>query len=142
MGGVGDVGQGAADDDAPAGPGRLVGGVHFEGDRLPLGGGIELGPRVGPEDDQVSVEDVVDREDHRAAEFHDGQPAQVVLGQQLAAVGVVELLHVDIGHAGTSWWRESPSRVETQVPTQKGHPSLPCLLGSVDPGCRTCRRGA
>src|SRR4029453_9589571 len=27
VGGVGDVGQGAADDDAPAGPGRLVDGV-------------------------------------------------------------------------------------------------------------------
>jgi hypothetical protein len=41
---VGDVGQGAADDHAPAGPGRLVGRVDLEGDRLPLLGGVELGP--------------------------------------------------------------------------------------------------
>ena len=43
MGGVGDVGQGAADDHAPAGPGRLLDRVDLEGDRLPLHGGIQLG---------------------------------------------------------------------------------------------------
>ena len=48
------------------------------------------------------VEHVVDREDHRPAEVWDGQAAEVPLGQQLAALGVVEFLHVGLGHAGTS----------------------------------------
>ena len=42
--GVGDLGQGPADDHAPAGPGRLVDRVDLEGDRLQLGGGVELDP--------------------------------------------------------------------------------------------------
>jgi hypothetical protein len=99
---VGDIGQGAADDHAPAGPGRLVGRVDLEGNRLPLLGGVELGPRVAPEDHQILVEHVVDREDHRSAELHDGQAAQVMLGEQLAALVLVELLHAGLGHAGTS----------------------------------------
>jgi hypothetical protein len=68
VGGVGDVGQDAADDDAPAGPGRLVDRVNLEGDRLPLGGGIQLGSGVGSEDDQILIEHVVDGEDHRPAD--------------------------------------------------------------------------
>src|SRR5512132_2371882 len=107
VGGVGDLGQGAADDHAPAGTGRLVDRVDLEGDRLPLGGGVELGPRVGPEYDQVPVEHVVDREDHRPAEVRDGQAAEVPLGQQLAALGVVEFLHLGLGHAGTSLWPDT-----------------------------------
>jgi hypothetical protein len=39
------LGQGAADDHAPAGPGYLVDRVDLEGDRLPFGGGVELGSR-------------------------------------------------------------------------------------------------
>ena len=107
MGGVGDVSQRAADDHAPAGPGRLLDRVDLEGDRLPLHGGIQLGPRVGPEHDQVLVEHVVDREDHRPAEVRDGQAAEAPLGQQPAALVLVEFLHVGLGHAGTSLRRDT-----------------------------------
>ena len=97
MGGIGDVGQGAADDDAPAGPGRLVDGVDLEGHRLPLRGGIQLGSGVGSEDDQILIEHIVDGEDHRPAEVWDGQAAEMPLGQQSAALGVVQFLHVGLG---------------------------------------------
>jgi hypothetical protein len=107
VGGVGDLGQGAADDHAPAGTGRLVDRVDLEGDRLPLRGSVELGPRVGSEDDQVPVEHVVDWEDHRPAEVWDGQAAEVPLGQQLAALGVVESSMWVSGMLAPPWWPDT-----------------------------------
>jgi hypothetical protein len=102
VGRVGALGQDAADDHAPAGPGRLVDGVDLEGARLPFGGRIQLGPRVGAEDDQVLVDHVVDREDHRPAEVRQGEAAEVVPGQQPVALVLVEFLHLGLRHAGTS----------------------------------------
>jgi hypothetical protein len=83
---VPDLDQGAADDHAPAGPGRLVDGIDLEGNRR--GGGVQLGSRVGPEHHPALVEDIVEREDHWALGVDKGQPAEVMLGKQAEALGI------------------------------------------------------
>jgi hypothetical protein len=88
LGRVGDLGGLAADQDAPAGAGRLLGPVDPECDPAAPGRGVELGSFVGAEHHHVPLEDEVDRKHGGSLVVHHRHPAEALTGKQRDAFGL------------------------------------------------------
>ena len=88
LGRVGDLYGLTADHHAPASVSRGVGPIDLERDPAATARNVQLGSRVGTEHHHVAVEDEVDGKNDRPEVVHDGHPAQMLVGEQLEALGL------------------------------------------------------